>query len=90
MNIPTYINVQYTEESGFLTSQIQLYTDELNQALQNGLSDNGWTVPNQSAANITSVSATMPDGSMWYDTDGHKMVFKLNGALFTFTPVAWP
>jgi hypothetical protein len=93
--IPTFVNVKYTEENGYLTSQMQMYNDELNNILRNGLSDNGWTVPNQTQAKIQEIAAftgvnAMPVGTMWYDSTNELMVFNLGGSLFTFTPVPWP
>lgn len=92
MNIPTFVNVQYVMEDGFLTSQIQLFTDELNQAMQNGLSDDGWTVPQLTSAAITAASAFMPDGTLWYATDATPPCFVglVNGGLVKFTTTAFP
>lgn len=81
MNIPTFVNVQYTDDEGFLTTAMQLYNDELNQAMQNGLSDNGWTVPQLTTAQITAVSSLMPNGTLWYDTDTNQLKGKINGVV---------
>jgi len=81
MNIPTFQNVKYTDEKGNLTSAMQMYNDELNQALQNGLSDNGWTVPQLTTAQITAVSSLMPNGTLWYDTDTNQLKGKINGVV---------
>lgn len=74
MIIPTFQNVQYVEKDGYLTAQMQLYNDELNTVLRNGLSDNGWTLPTVTRAellNIMSLPADqqMPIGTMWYVCD---------------------
>lgn len=81
MIIPTFIDVQYTDEEGYLTSAMQLYNDELNQALQNGLSDNGWTVPQLTTAQITQIATQMPNGTLWYDVDTNQLKGKINGAV---------
>lgn len=95
MIIPTFQAVKYVDDEGYLTTQMQMYNDEMNNILRNGLSDNGWTIPGQTQAQIQTIAAftgvdAMPDGTAWYDSDNSKMVFKLGGSLFTFTPVPWP
>lgn len=67
MNIPTFINQKWIEENGYLTSPVEMYNDELNQTMQNGLSDNGWTLPQLTTVQITKISTSMPNGTLWYD-----------------------
>ena len=81
MIIPTFQNAKYVDEKGFLTSQMQMYNDELNNILRNGLSDNGWTLPTVTQAQLTAIIAmpldqtqpsgtkTQPNGSIWYVAD---------------------
>ena len=57
------------------------YNEELSKALQNGLSDNGWTPPQQSSENIDTIKSDMPDGTFWYDTDLNALVTKQDGVL---------
>lgn len=99
MLIPTFVNVKFVEDNGYLTSQMQMYNDELNRILQNGLSDNGWTLPVVTQAELTAIEAltgfqAMPDGTMWYVHDGdtavYEMVVKINGALRKVTTTAYP
>lgn len=99
MLIPTFVNVKFVEDNGYLTSQMQMYNDELNRILQNGLSDNGWTLPVVTQAELTAIEAltgfqSMPDGTMWYvhddDTAVYEMVVKINGALRKVTTTAYP
>ncbi len=71
MIIPTFQAVQFVEEDGYLTSQMQLYNDELNNVLRNGLSDNGWTIPEVTQAELAAILALPADqlpprGTMWY------------------------
>lgn len=75
MNIPPYINFQ---------NEI-LYNDRLNQALQNGLSDQGWTLPQQTTLQITDNTAVMPDGTMWYDTTANAFKVRIAGVVKTVT-----
>lgn len=74
MIIPTFLSVQYTEKDGYLTSEMQLYNDELNNTLRNGLSDNGWTLPEVTSAELDLIIALpadqqMPNGTIWYVSD---------------------
>lgn len=90
MNIPPFVYVQFVDDEGYLTKPMQLFIDELVQALQNGLSDNGWTFPQITAANLAAIQARMPDGTGWYETDAKEIVFKINGALRKVTTTAYP
>lgn len=81
MNIPTFINVQFVQGDGYLTPAMQLYNDELNQALQNGLSDNGWTVPQLTTTQITQIATSMPNGTLWYDSTTNQLKGKINGVV---------
>lgn len=90
MQIPVFADVQFVRPNGYLTPEMQIYNDELNQALQNGLSDNGWTFPPITAANLALVAPNMPDGTGWYESDAQVIVFKLGGALRKVTTTAYP
>ena len=99
MKIPTFVNVQYVQKDGYLTSQMQMYNDELNNTLRNGLSDNGWTLPSVTQAELTQIDAftgtqVMPNGTIWYvhddDTLVYEVVVKINGALRKVTTTAYP
>lgn len=101
MIIPTFVNAQYTDKNGFLTTETQMYTDELNNVLRNGLSDNGWTIPLISSANLAKLEALpvfdrMPDGTIWMVQDAaplpvvNELVVKINGALRKVTTTAYP
>lgn len=61
-----------------------LFQDELNRAMQDSLSDNGWTLPQQTTTNITDVEGDMPNGTMWYDNDTHEAKMKVNGVVIVF------
>lgn len=99
MIIPLFQSVQFVDEQGFLTSQMQMYNDELNNILRNGLSDNGWTLPIVTQAQLTQINAftgvnALPNGSIWYvhdpDTAVYEVVVKINGALRKVTTTAYP
>src|SRR5665213_2210263 len=99
MIIPTFQSVQFVEDNGFLTSQMQMYNDELNNVLRNGLSDNGWTLPTVTQAELTAIGLLpadqqMPNGATWYvhdtGTSVYEVVVKINGALRKVTTTAYP
>jgi len=82
MNIPTYIKNANQEN----------YNQELNQSLRGGLSDNGWTIPLITNANLLLIAPLMPDGTIWFCTDHVPPVYvgKISGALVQFTTAAYP
>ena len=99
MIIPTFQSAQFVDENGFLTSQMQMYNDELNNILRNGLSDNGWTLPQVTQTELASIVALpsdqqMPNGTIWYvhddGTSYYQVVVKINGALRKITTTAYP
>ena len=73
MNIPVFQNNQMVEQSGKLTNEQQLWFDSLIQSMQAALSDNGWTVPTHTTADITELAKTMPAGTIYFDTDIAKL-----------------
>jgi hypothetical protein len=99
MIIPTFVSVQYVDKEGYLTSQMQMYNDELNNILRNGLSDNGWTLPTVTQQQLTDIIAlpadqALPNGTIWYvhddDTVVYEVVVLINGALRKVTTTAYP
>ena len=94
MDLPTYIKGQDQDN----------YVEEFNQTILQGLSNNGWTVPqvtnsqltidNVIAADgsITTLDVLMPDGTLWYVTDSVPPAYvgKINGALVQFTSAPYP
>lgn len=99
MIIPAFANVQYTDEEGYLTPQMQMYNDELNNVLRNGLSDNGWTLPTVTEAQLATIQTftdedALPNGTIWYVHDDstavYEVVVKINGALRKITTTAYP
>lgn len=85
MDIPTYLSSDnYAEQQTFM--------QEMFQTLLDGLSDNGWTVPQATTAFIASIAPNMPDGTIWYDTAHIPPCFvgKINGVLVQFVTAAYP
>jgi hypothetical protein len=90
MQVPVFADVPYFDKDGGLTDQALLYQEELNQVLQTNLSDNGWRVPQISAANLVLIAPSQPDGTIWYDVDNNVFVGNVNGALMKFTMAVYP
>ena len=82
MNIPNYLFGSNEDN--------QYYNEDLNSTLREGLSNNGWTVPSISAADIALIQGQMPNGTLWYDNTNHVGVLKVNGTLFKFDLSAYP
>ncbi len=99
MIIPTFQYVKFVDDEGYLSSAMQMYNDELNNVLRNGLSDNGWTLPQVTQAQLTEIAAftgvdAMPNGTIWYvhddDNSVYEVVVLINGALRKVTTTAYP
>lgn len=93
MKFPTYTSQQFVDENGMLTVAMNDYLDLQAQALQNGLSDNGWTVPPITATDLVKIAPSMPNGTIWYESDAKVWVGRqddgaggFNLVKFTTTP----
>jgi hypothetical protein len=74
MIIPVFNSGQYTGEDGYQTPETQMYNDQMNNVLRNGLSDNGWTLPVVTQAQLAAIFAStgvngMPNGTIWAVAD---------------------
>ena len=99
MNIPSYITNAQNPSSGD-----ENYNAELNQTLQDGLSDNGWTVPQITNAQLTvdvvtlqngmtgTLANLMPDGSLWFCVDASPPCYvgKISGSLVKLSTTSYP
>jgi len=98
MDLPTYLDINDTDSQ-------RLYQQELSQTLINGLSNNGWTVPQLTDAQLrtdvvldpnTGANSTlkdiMPDGTIWFITDATPPCYvgKISGSLVKFTTTVYP
>ena len=93
MYIPSFLNIQCVQDTKFFTDGMQLFFDTLINSMENALSDNGWTVPQQTQANIEAIVALSnppPNGTIWYDTDNNVFVGLTNAGLVKFTTSAYP
>lgn len=74
IDLPPYVSFTDAEE--------KFYQQDLNQTLRDGLSDNGWTVPqvsddelrvnlvqNPATGALTTLAQLMPDGTIWMLAD---------------------
>lgn len=83
----------------------KIYQQDFNQTLRDGLSNNGWTVPQLTTAQLTTelvqdpvngtlttLEALMPDGTLWYVTDATPPCYvgKISGSLVKFTTTTFP
>ena len=95
MIFPIFTVQQFVDENGYLMPDMQDYFDLQAQALQNGLSDNGWTVPQITAADLATIAPEMPNGTIWYESDAKVWVGRQdNGSggfnLVKFTTTPYP
>lgn len=88
--IPTFCDLKFVQENGYLTPDMRLYNDQLNQYLQNNVGSSGFVAPGVTPAQITQVSTRKPDGTFWLDTVNNVIVFKINGSLFKVTMTPYP
>jgi hypothetical protein len=70
-NIPNYMPGQ----------EPRLYNDQMNQALQGSISDNGFVVPSQDSSTIVNLSGVMPNGTIWYDSQTNELKARVNGSV---------
>jgi hypothetical protein len=76
---------------------VSVLVDELNENFDtieqsfSGIND-GLVAPQKTSAEIATLAATSPDGTMWYSTDHVPpvLVIKINGALRQVTTTAFP
>jgi hypothetical protein len=88
MNIPNFENVQFVDRNGYLTEKWALIMQQLITALQTNLSNEGYIVPSQTAANITQIQTNVAassnpaayNGDLLYDSTNNKLKVNLNGA----------
>lgn len=96
MNIPSYLNIDGVYDD--------TYQQDLNQTLQDNLSDKGWVLPTVTDAQLrtdvvigpdgvaTTLENLMPDGTLWYCSNGAPpcIVAKINGTLRRLDHSAYP
>lgn len=79
MNIPNFQNVQFVDENGYLTPEWQLIMQQLFQALQSNLSDEGYKVPQQPTAVINQLNTAASIGALLYDSTTNQLKVNISG-----------
>lgn len=89
--LPRFINAQYVDKDGNLTSAMNLYNDQLNRVVLTLISRYGWQLPTLTTeqleyaseftpnglVNTNGIPETgMPVGTIWYDTTENKLKVK--------------
>lgn len=90
MKIPNFIKTLWTDNSGELTAEANLYHDQLSQYLKTVISEEGFEVPQNMTVDINRFADPSnpnfkPDGTIWYDSDAKKFKGKENGIIKIFT-----
>lgn len=75
---------------GVFVDVINENLSKIEQSLNNF--DSGIVIPSFTSAEITTLSATAANGTMWYATDGAppNVVIKINGSLVQLTTAPFP
>lgn len=69
-------------------NDMDLYDDELSQALTNAIGPNGFEVSTLSTDDIDTILSDSPNGTIWYDSTRNKFLGKENGILVSFNTTA--
>lgn len=91
MRIPTVIKQQVVDlKTGEATVAAQQFNDNLNQQMQQCLSDDGFVIPSRTTTDITNIANpsnlnSRPNGTMWYDSTTDEFKGKVNGVVKVFT-----
>lgn len=78
------------DDNGYLTSSWSLLFTQLFNQMQVNISDDGMVVPSLTTDQITHNTDptnpnTLPNGTIFYDTDDNKLKVKENGVIKTIT-----
>lgn len=68
MMIPNFENIQFVDRKGYLTPEWQLILQQLFQALQGNLSNEGYKLPQQPTTIITTLNTAASTGNLLYDS----------------------
>lgn len=103
-NLPTFFDMTYTKSDGKLSPDGYLYNDHMAQSLNNmvtlsnhmatshvqggNVTLNGLTPPSKTTAEITALQASVPNGTIFYNSTLKKLQFKSDtGVIQTITSV---
>ncbi len=86
MTIPTFTQHKATDREGAYTRDAQEYNDQLNQYLQENVSEDGFVMPNRTTVDINQIADptnpnTLSNGTVWYDTNTNELKVKVNNVV---------
>ncbi|MDD5212360.1 MAG: hypothetical protein PHV62_08080 [Sulfuricurvum sp.] len=79
MNIPNFENIKFVDSRGYLTEEWQLILQQLFQALQGNLSDEGFKVPQQPTTVINQLNTAASKGALLYDSTTNQLKVNISG-----------
>lgn len=79
MNIPNFENIQFVDRQGYLTPEWQLILEQVFQALQKNLSDEGYKVPQQPTTTINQLNTAASTGALLYDSTTNQLKVNISG-----------
>lgn len=85
MNIPNFNDTQVVDKDGFLTDAWRQTLSQLFSELQKGLSNEGVTVPQQTADNISIIQGNETIGNLIIDSTNNVAKININGTFKTIT-----
>jgi len=79
VNIPKFINEPPVQKDGTWHPAWQQFFNQLVTQMQSNLSDEGYKLPQQTPANITTLQTPASTGAVLYDSTNHVMKVNING-----------
>lgn len=79
MNIPNFENIQLVDKNGYLTEQWQNILMQLFTQLQTNLSNEGYKVPQQPTATITTLNTAQSKSALIYDETTDELKVNIAG-----------
>jgi hypothetical protein len=85
MMIPNFLDVPMVDMKGMISDSWRPILQQLFQQLQINVGNQGFTVTVQPTATITTLTPTMPNGTIIYDSTLDEFKGMIGGTLKTFT-----
>lgn len=83
MNLPTLNFTQWTNEKGELTGQAQQFLQQLMDALQLNLGNEGYVMPKQASDDITRLDNSKSANTLIVNSTTNELLFNQNGTYKT-------
>jgi hypothetical protein len=83
MNIPNFENIKFVDSNGYLTESWQNIMQQLVTQLQQNLSDEGYKVPQQPTATITTLNTAASKGALLYNSTTDALEVNIAGVFKT-------